>query len=148
MLYLYEDSKLLKTYPVSTATKGVGNVNNSYKTPPGLHRIKEMVGGGAPVGTRFRWMKNQGEVIPIYRDERKSDGDYILTRIMRLEGLEPGINKGPGIDSYDRHIYIHGTQEEGYIGRPASKGCIRMKNSDIAELYNMASTGTLVEIIP
>ncbi|MEA3506625.1 MAG: peptidoglycan DD-metalloendopeptidase family protein [Elusimicrobiota bacterium] len=148
MLYLYEDSKLLKSYPVSTAKKGVGSVNNSYKTPPGLHRVKEMVGDGAPIGTRFRWMRTQGEIIPIYRDDRKSDDDYILTRIMRLEGLQPGKNKGPGIDSYDRHIYIHGTQEEGYIGRPASKGCVRMKNRDIAELYNIVNTGTLVEIIP
>ena len=83
----------------------------------------------------------------IHTDDSPAEGDYVTTRIMWLEGLEPGINKGPGIDSFKRYIYIHGTPEEGRIGRPASHGCIRMRNADVIRLFDDVAVGTLVDIV-
>lgn len=87
--------------------------------------------------------RNSGKTTEIGIDTKE---DLVTTRIMWLKGLEAGINKGKGIDSYNRRIYIHGTPEEGLIGRPASYGCIRMKNKDVIELFNLLKEGTLVEI--
>ena len=88
-----------------------------------------------------------GEIAKIYKDKRKSETDDITTRILWLEGLEEGINKGRGIDSFKRYIYIHGTSEEGLLGTPSSHGCIRMGNKDVIELYNIIEVGTLVLIL-
>ncbi len=144
---LYRDEEKLKSYPVSTSRYGTGSEAGSYKTPLGLHRIASKIGEDAPEATVFRGRVNQNRQVPIYEDDRRSDEDLVLTRILRLEGLEPGRNRGEGIDSYDRFIYIHGTQEEGLIGRPASRGCIRMKNRDVMELFDKVEEGTFVEII-
>ena len=81
----------------------------------------------------------------MYKNKKKAV-DLITTRILRLEGLEPGINKGKGIDSFKRCIYIHGTPEEWLIGRPASHGCIRMKNGDVIGLFDLVKRDTLVKI--
>ncbi len=147
-LYLYSDGELVNSYPVSTSRYGTGNKSGSYKPPPGLHRVARKIGDGEPAGTVFRGRVRTGEITEIYYDGRTSEGDYILTRILRLEGLEPGINKGEGIDSYSRFIYIHGTKEEGLIGQPVSSGCVRMRNKDVIELFDIVEEGTLVEIIP
>ncbi len=147
-LHLYGEGELIKSYPVSTSRYGTGSESGSYKTPAGLHRVARKIGDGALVGSVFRGRVRTGEVTEIYYDGRSSDGDYILTRILRLEGLEPGINKGEEVDSYSRFIYIHGTKEEGLIGRPVSRGCVRMRNEDVIELFNIVEEGTLVEIIP
>jgi lipoprotein-anchoring transpeptidase ErfK/SrfK len=127
---------------VSTSKFGSGNKENSLMTPRGLHRIKEKYGHNAPIGRVFRDRIDTGEDWPI-----GIPGDnLILTRILRLEGLEPGINQGQGIDTFDRYIYIHGTNNESAIGTPASHGCVCMKNADIVELFDMVSEGTLVFI--
>ncbi len=146
-LYLVQNRRVLAIYPVSTGTKGLGNRNGSYKTPTGTHRICRKYGENAPAGTIFRARKDTGKIAEIYTDETDTPKDYVTTRILRLEGLEPGVNKGKGIDSYLRLIYIHGTPEEGLIGTPASHGCIRMKNADVIALFNTVSVGTLVEIL-
>ena len=128
-----DDGNAEKEYPCSTSRFGPGNAEGSEKTPVGLHRIAEKYGDGEPLGMIF--------------SSTPSGADLITTRILRLEGLQPGLNKGRGIDSYERYIYIHGTPEEGLIGTPASHGCIRMKNDDIAELYPLCPVGLTVEII-
>lgn len=147
-LYLYEDEKLLKEYPISTAARGVGNRAGSYMTPPGLHRVAVKIGDGAPKGRVFVGRVDTGRDAEIFKEPVNVPGDAILTRILRLEGLEPGVNRGPGIDSFSRYIYIHGTQEEGFIGTPASKGCVRMKNRDVIELFDLVEEGTPVFINP
>ncbi len=146
-LYVVRDGKIESTYPVSTALKGLGNRNGSYQTPTGTHRVCQKYGKDAPIGTIFRARRDTGKIAKIYTDKTDTPKDYVTTRILRLEGLEKGINKGRGIDSYRRLIYIHGTPEEGLIGTPASHGCIRMKNADVIALFDTVPVGTLVEIL-
>ncbi len=124
------------SYLVSTSKYGLGNKANSYCTPTGLHRIAERYGDKAPLGAIFRSRIMTGQVIPESEWYGSSEDDLILSRILRLSGTEPGINVGGECDSYDRYIYLHGTNQEQLIGTPASNGCIRMRNSDIAELFD------------
>jgi len=145
-LYLIKDERIVRSYPVSTSKYGTGNEEGSNKTPLGTHRIYMKVGANAPIGTVFKHCINTGRIAKIYHDSTDVEQDFVITRIMCLEGLEPGVNKGEGIDSRDRRIYIHGTPEEGLIGTPASHGCIRMKNDDVVELFDQVKIGTLVEI--
>lgn len=145
-LRLYRQGELLRQWPVSTAEKGSGNRQHSFKTPLGAHRVAEKIGAGAEPGTIFRGRENTGELAPIHSDHTRSQEDYVTTRILWLRGLEPGLNQGAGIDSYLRYIYIHGTPEEGRIGSPASKGCIRMRNVDVIRLFELLPTGSLVYI--
>lgn len=133
-LYLFRGKQLLKVYPVSTAKNGIGNRLGSERTPLGWHRVAQKIGAGAPIYTIFINRKNTGS---IYAGGNAKKNDLITSRILWLEGLEPGINKGKGIDSFSRFIYIHGTAEEELIGRPSSHGCIRMKNTDVVELFNL-----------
>ena len=142
-LYLIKDAKVVKVYPVSTSIFGVGNREGSNKTPLGLHRIVSKIGRNARPGEIFRARRRTGKIA---RRARKSREDLITSRILRLEGLEKGVNRGRGIDSFKRCIYIHGTPQEYLIGKPASHGCIRMKNSDIVELFKQVPRGTLVLI--
>lgn len=141
-LYLFSSGQPVKIYRVSTSKYGIGNKAGSNKTPLGLHRIVSKIGRNASLGAIFKRRRNTGKIAKI----SYGDGDIITTRILRLEGLEQGANKGPGVDSYQRCIYIHGTSEAKLIGRPASHGCIRMKNSDIIELFSLVRRCTLVKI--
>ena len=145
-LYVVKEEKVIRTYPISTSKYGIGNEDGSNKTPVGTHRIYEKVGEGVKIGTIFKARISTGRIANISHDSTDVEQDFIITRIMCLEGLEPGVNKGKGIDSCDRRIYIHGTPEEGLIGTPASHGCIRMKNDDVVELFDLVKIGTLVEI--
>lgn len=135
-----------KVWPISTAARGTGSASGSLKTPLGRHRISERFGAGAPLGTVFRARANTGEIAEIHTGEVDVEEDLVLTRILWLEGLEEGKNRGPGIDSKARYIYIHGTNEEGLIGRPASHGCVRMKNADVVELFELVKIGDPVLI--
>ncbi|MGB3585011.1 MAG: L,D-transpeptidase [Tunicatimonas sp.] len=145
-LYLIENDRPLKQYPVSTSVYGIGSQAGSNKTPLGKHKVISKFGNGAPLGTIFRSRINTGRTATIYTDDTNLEEDDVTTRILRLTGLEPGKNKGKGVDSFSRYIYIHGTPEEGLIGQPASHGCIRMKNADVVELYDLVSEGTVVLI--
>lgn len=146
VLYLYcryaDSNEEVKTYPISTSKYGIGNKAHSNKTPLGLHHIKGKIGDGAPFGTIFKGLRNTGRIAKI----NAPGGDVITTRVMRLQGLEKGINLGRGIDSYKRYIYIHGTAEENKIGTPASHGCVRMYNRDVIDLFNRVTDGTEVNI--
>ena len=145
-LYLVQGNRPVGSCPVSTSKYGVGNKNGSNKTPLGTHRVKKKYGAGAEKGAVFIARANTGRIARIYTEPKDLDEDLVTTRILWLEGLEKGLNKGKGVDSYSRYIYIHGTPEEGLIGTPASHGCVRMKNDDVIELFNRVEEGTLVEI--
>jgi len=129
-------------FEVSTSQFGIGNREGSYKTPLGLHRIVEKIGDGAVPWTIFSSRENTGVV---WKDGMEGE-NQILTRILRLQGLEPGVNVGPMIDSYERYIYIHGTNREDLIGAPFSHGCVCMRNEDIVRLFDMVEVGTYVYI--
>lgn len=126
---------LWRRFPVSTARKGIGNRNGSYATPPGWHRVAERVGAGAPAGQVFRSRRPTCRVLTPDAWRSETEEDCITSRILRLAGLEPGVNQGPGIDSFDRFIYIHGTNREQGLGSPVSHGCIRMANPDVIALF-------------
>ncbi|PWQ92866.1 L,D-transpeptidase [Leucothrix pacifica] len=146
-LYHLQDNTLINKYIISSALNGVGSENNSGKTPLGAHCIQEKFGDDAPIATIFRGRVDTGELANILTDQNTtSDADNITSRILRLAGLEPGLNQGDGVDSYNRYIYIHGTDEEGRLGHPASHGCIRMANQDIINLYPTLELNTFVYI--
>lgn len=123
--------------PVSTARNGVGCVEGSGCTPHGWHRIAAILGHGQPQGARFVSREPTGEV---WAGQTIED-DWILTRILWLEGLEPGVNRGAGIDSLTRYIYIHGTNQENLLGTPASHGCVRVSNADAVLLADHLREG-------
>ncbi len=141
-LYLIKDEKIIKTYPVSTSKYGVGSKPGSNKTPLGTHYIASKHGEGAKIGTIFKARKNTKKIAKIYIDKTDVPEDFVTTRIMWLKGLESGIN----LETLKRYVYIHGTPEEGLIGTPASHGCVRMKNKEVIELFELVSVDTLVEI--
>ena len=144
-LAVIENGTMTRQYPVSTSRYGIGNRENSLMTPRGVHRITEKYGHGAPLGRVFRDRLDTGVTWKI-GDAGSPGENLVLTRILRLEGLEDGVNRGPGIDSYERSIYIHGTNNESSIGTPASHGCVCMSNVDVAELFDAIPEGTIVVI--
>ena len=146
-LYLIKGDSTIRKYSISTAKKGIGSKANSLKTPPGLHTIKRKIGATVPSGGIIASRLYTGKIARIFTDKTKADGDYVTSRIMWLQGEEPGINKGRNMDSYNRYIYIHGTPEEGFIGQPASHGCIRMLNKDVIDLFDLIEEGTPILIL-
>lgn len=148
-LYLLEQGRHVAGYPVSTAARGIGNRVNSEQTPIGVFRVAEKHGEGAPAGTVFRGRRDTGEIVPILTDPAaRSERDLVTTRILWLAGLQPGFNLGGDVDTLSRYIYIHGTVEEGRIGTPASRGCVRMRNADVVDLFRRLPVGALVYIAP
>jgi len=143
-LLVCKDNAIVERYNCSTSRFGNGNRENSLKTPLGIHSIKEKFGAGAPAGRVFRDREDTREDW----DHTQNGDNLILTRILRLEGLEQGINKGEGVDSYERYIYIHGTGREDLIGTPLSHGCVCMRNHDIIRLFETVKENTLVYIDP
>jgi len=130
--------------PISTASAGIGGLENSNRTPPGWHEIHARIGAGEPSGTVFRSRAPTGER---WHGEA-SEEDLILTRVLTLRGLEPGVNAGPGCDSLERYIYLHGTNQEALLGMPVSHGCVRIANLAIAELFERMQEGDPVVIVP
>ena len=153
---LIEDGKPEASWPVSTSAKGIGAEANSLKTPPGWHVIHRKIGDGAAFGTVFSsreptgaiWHGKTlpGETSGETHGETSSE-DLILTRILTLDGAEPGVNRGPGRDSLARYIYLHGTNQETLVGRPASHGCVRLTNADISNLFARVEEGDHVLIL-
>jgi L,D-transpeptidase YbiS len=141
-----EAGQVLHRYPVSTSKYGTGSRNDSNQTPLGLHRIKEKIGGAMPVNEVFIGRMPHGNLEECIEAGEELPEDVITSRIMWLEGMEPGRNQGGYVDSYQRYIYIHGTSDEDSIGTPASIGCIRMLNKDVVELFRLVAPGTEVMI--
>ena len=130
--------KKLAEYPVSTSRFGLGSKEGSFKTPAGRFRIAEKIGDGMPIGTIFKSRE------PV-RSTKKllAEDDLIMTRILWLDGLERR-----NANTHSRYVYIHGTNHEESLGVPARHGCVRMKNADVAELYELVKVDTPVEIKP
>lgn len=131
---------LVRTYIISTATKGVGFQPGSFRTPTGNFRIADKIGNGAPSGTIFKSREAEGVWTT---DSPPTCDDLILTRILRIAGLDP-----ENANSYDRYIYIHGTNREDLLGQPNSHGCIRMGNADVIELFDLVEPGVPMVITP
>ena len=138
---LYVDGQYDSQYRCSTSRYGVGQEENSNRTPLGLHCIAEKIGAGEPPGTVFK----SREVVGHTSDPLHADGK-ITTRIMWLDGLDPGFNRGGSVDSHARYIYIHGTADQASIGRPASCGCTHLADPDLIKLFDLLPSGTLVWI--
>jgi hypothetical protein len=137
--------RLLNVYPVATSGRGLGAETDSYRTPEGLHRISDKVGDEVPPLGILKDRVYTGELADV--DFAGVDKDWITSRILWLDGLEPGLNKGGSVDSHDRFIYIHGTANERSVGTPSSMGCIRMCNADVIKLYDAVPVGALVVIL-
>ena len=137
-----EAGNAIEAWPVSTARAGIGGEDGSYRTPPGWHRVHERIGQEAVPGTVFVSREPIGET---WRGEPRDD-DLILTRILTLDGIEDGVNRGQGRDSLQRYIYLHGTNHEGLLGRPVSHGCVRLSNDDVCQLFAHVREGDFVFI--
>jgi hypothetical protein len=142
---LFEDGRApearrVTEYTISTSRFGIGQIAGSYKTPLGLHRIAEKIGAGCEAGTVFKGRK----VIGHLRDGLPLES--ITTRIMWLEGLEEGFNRGGNVDTHSRYVYIHGFGDQESLGKPASLGCIHLADADLIPLYDLLPSGTLVWI--
>jgi lipoprotein-anchoring transpeptidase ErfK/SrfK len=146
-LYHIQHDSIIKEYTISSSAYGIGSTSGSNKTPIGLHSIREKYGEKTPINGKMTGRVFHGHIATIYTDQTKSKTDDVTSRILWLEGLEKGKNTGKGIDSFKRYIYIHGTSEEGRLGKPASHGCIRMKNKEVIDLYKLVEVGTLVVIL-
>src|SRR5438067_4223375 len=138
-LMLVQNGGKVATYPVSTSMFGLGDYWGRMTTPLGYFAVAQKIGDHAPVGAVFHSRRFTGEILTPNAPGR----DPVITRIIWLRGLE-----AQNAHAYQRCIYIHGTPQEKTIGQPASYGCIRMKSSDVAELYNRVPVGALVQIIP
>ena len=145
-LYVIENNLEKLCYKISTSKYGLGCQQDSNKTPTGAHKIAEKIGGDGDPNEIYKARQATGEVAEIIHTAEQSDRDLILSRILWLQGLEQGHNCGEGVDSHQRYIYIHGTQEEGLLGMPASHGCVRMSNKDVIDLYDLVPEGTFVYI--
>ena len=150
-LTVYNQQNAIAHYSVSTAKNGIGSQQDSGCTPLGQHVIAEKIGADAPSHAVFIGRVPTGEIYDAELGLLNPERDWILSRILWLNGLEEGVNKGSnsqgGCDTYQRYIYIHGTPDSEPMGIPLSHGCVRMLNQDIVELFEQVNEGTMVTII-
>lgn len=132
--------------PVSTGLNGISEINGSGGTPRGAHRIRALIGRGLPRGAVFRARRWTGEVWSAEAHAAQPGRDWILTRILWLSGLEPGRNRLGNVDTFRRYIYLHGTPPVTVLGVPGSKGCVRMDNDAIIELFDQVGPQTRVHL--
>lgn len=146
-LELYDaQNMLVRRYPVSTGANGVGEESGSFCTPRGKHVVRAKIGGGQPLNTVFVRRRPTGEIYTPELGAQFPRRDWILTRILWLSGKEPGYNRLGTCDTMRRFIYIHGTPDTTEIGKPGSHGCVRMRNADLVELFDLVPVGTPVLI--
>ena len=143
-LMAYEEQHCLKSYVISTAKNGLGEQIGSGCTPRGWHQVHAIIGLDQPIYRVFVARQALPELYDPSWAKTQPDKDWILSRIIQLDGLEPGLNRGGELDTLSRYIYIHGTSDEASLGHPVSKGCIRMSNSDVIDLAQWVSVGTRV----
>jgi len=137
-----------RNYVVSTSRNGLGEKNGSFCTPRGQHIVRAKIGAGQPLGAVFARRRPTGEVWTPALHAAYPGRDWILTRILWLSGREPGFNRLGDVDTMRRYIYIHGSHELAEMGKPGSIGCVRMRSTDIAELFDLVPPYTPVEIKP
>jgi lipoprotein-anchoring transpeptidase ErfK/SrfK len=145
-LIYYNNHSVKKIYSISTAKKGLGEASGSHCTPRGWHSIHSIIGQDNHINDVFVGRQWTGEQYSPKLAEQFPHRDWILTRILQLDGLEPGLNQGGTVDSLNRYIYIHGTPDTTPLGVPGSHGCIRMRNTDIVELANWVRVGMRINI--
>lgn len=145
-LTCFEEGQLFKRYSVSTAKNGVGEQSNSECTPRGQHAVHQILGLEHTENSVFIAREWTGEIYTEALAEAYPERDWILTRIIWLAGLEPGVNQGGAVDTQSRFIYIHGTPDETSLEAPGSHGCIRMCNQDMIALADWATVDTSVLI--
>lgn len=143
---LDNNGKSIKRYSISSAKNGVGELNGSFCTPRGRHLVRAKIGAGQPVNTVFVERRPTGETYSPELARRYPGRDWILTRILWLSGLQRGYNRMGKVDTMRRAIYIHGSPDSADMGKPGSRGCIRMHNRDIVELFDLVPVRTIVEI--
>jgi len=147
-LTLFDDFGGIKArYSVSTAANGAGCDKDSGCTPMGQHIIRAKIGAGAPANTVFVGRRPTGEILSPELAAQYPQRDWILTRILWLSGTEVGKNRLGNVDSMQRYIYIHGTPDSEPMGLPCSHGCVRMRNVDVMELFDLVNVGTSVVIV-
>ena len=137
-----------KVYAISTSKHGLGEKNGSFCTPRGRHIVRAKIGAGQPLNTVFVRRRPTGETWSPALDEKYAGRDWMLTRLLWLSGCEVGKNRLGDVDTMRRFIYIHGSPERAEMGKPGSIGCIRMRNADIVELFDLVPPYTPVEIKP
>lgn len=145
-LALIEEGQVLHQYPVSTAKNGVGEKKNSGQTPRGEHIVRAKIGDGLPLNSVFVARRPTGEIYSPALADQYPERDWILTRILWLSGCELGKNRLGDCDTMQRYVYIHGTPDTEPMGQPLSHGCIRMRNTDLVELFDLISPGINVLI--
>lgn len=146
MLVVDDAGEVIREYAVSTAAAGVGEVSGSYQTPRGRHIIRAKIGAGQPENTVFVRRRPTGEIWSPELGASFPGRDWILTRILWLSGCEPGYNRLGCVDTMRRYVYIHGSPDTAEMGVPGSHGCIRMRNADMVELFDLVPNYTEVEI--
>lgn len=142
-MYHVRGRRMMSDYVISTSAKGLGSEQDSYRTPTGLHYVRERFGAGLPA---WSVLKDRMPTSEIADSNAVGSRDVITSRILWLSGMESGLNEGGNVDSYGRWIYIHGTADERSLGTPSSHGCIRMRNSDVIRLFDRIPVGALVVI--
>ena len=145
-LKLLDGARVLREYEVSTGANGIGEINGSGCTPRGRHVVRARIGAGQPAGAVFVARRPTGEVWSPALHEKFPKRDWILTRILWLSGLEPGRNRLGCVDTFRRYIYLHGTPPVTRLEVPGSKGCVRLRNEDILELFEQVPVGTEVNL--
>jgi len=147
-LELLDDTgRILRTYAVSTATNGAGEQRGSHCTPRGRHIVRAKIGAGAAPNTVFVGRRPTGEIWSRELAAQHPRRDWILTRILWLSGCEPGFNRLGEVDTMRRYIYIHGSPDAVPIGKPGSIGCIRIRNAEIIELFDLVPAGMPVDLV-
>lgn len=145
-LLLWSEGRVLRECAVSTGGNGIGEINGSGCTPRGRHIVRAKIGEGAAIGTLFVRRRPTGEIWSPELHARFPGRDWILTRILWLSGVERGRNRLGCVDTFRRYIYLHGTPPTTRLGQPGSKGCVRVANEDIVELYARVNIGAEVEL--
>jgi lipoprotein-anchoring transpeptidase ErfK/SrfK len=145
-LELHENGTSIRRYVVSTSKNGAGEKYGSFCTPRGRHIVRAKIGAGEPVNTVFVKRRPTGEIYDAELGSRFPGRDWMLTRLLWLSGCERGFNRLGEVDTMRRYIYIHGSPDTAVMGRPGSIGCIRMRNGDLLELFELVEPGTPVEI--
>ena len=147
-LELLDDAgHVLRSYPASTGANGVGEESGSYCTPRGRHIIRAKIGAGQPVNTVFVRRRPTGKIYTSELGAQHPGRDWILTRILWLSGCEAGYNRLGSCDTMRRYIYIHGTPDSTPLGQPGSRGCVRIRNADMLELFDLIQVGAEVNLI-
>jgi lipoprotein-anchoring transpeptidase ErfK/SrfK len=145
-LQLRDGDRVVAGYAVSTGGNGIGEINGSGCTPRGRHIVRAKIGANAPVGSVMVRRRATGEIWSPELHAKFPKRDWILTRILWLSGTELGRNRLGCVDTFRRYIYLHGTPDTTPLGAPGSKGCVRMRNADIIELFDRIPVGTEVDI--